>query len=533
MRVGLPPRARWDDERDLLCGLALQSGNGIRTERDRETAAPELALPVGECHVPDEEHRTAVPGRPWLGRDPGHAQVGRERRVGREMGVHTRGERGERLLGLGSQRLELTLSGGAQAAPAGEHVEAEGSTTRDFGPPAVGPSAVVLELTQPILGLHEPLGHEGIAGGGCACVRDAPVVPVDDDLAVQPGDRDVHHLRTLRRARRASCHIRPTCDHRGVHEDVIRRARRRIRLVTAAGLLVLVLTMSAIVFPVAWILGALSNPLDTGLGYGWDLAVWAGWISLAFGVIVAGGTFTWSLFHAEARVLDFVRAWPGPRAGPNPPPRLPEGALERAERLLTGLGLAAGVHAPRVAVVIDDAPNCLTVGRRPDAAWIVVTTGLLDTLPKRELEAVLAYEIGRVVELEVSLDTVVYALTSRTFELWAAAFSDLDHASLLLAPLGLVSLPFVFVCVILRAGVLRTRARLADGLAVRYCRNPVALARGLRRILEDPREVRRGDPANAHLWLEYPHTRASKLFLRTHRILPKRVRRLERASGLG
>jgi Zn-dependent protease with chaperone function len=304
-------------------------------------------------------------------------------------------------------------------------------------------------------------------------------------------------------------------------------------VVTAAGLLVLILTMSALVFPVAWILGAISNPLDTGLGYGWDLVVWAAWISVAFGLVVAGVTFTWSLLHAEAKVLDFVRAWPGPRASAKPPPRLPEGAVERAEKLLTGLGLAAGVHAPRVAVVIDDAPNCLTVGRKPQTAWIVVTTGLLDILPKRELEAVLAYEIGRVVELEVSLDTVVYALTSRTFELWAAAFADLDHTSILLAPLALVSLPFVVSCAFLRAGVLRSRSRLADGLAVRYCRNPVALAHGLRRILEDPREVRRGDPANAHLWLEYPHTRASKLFLRTHRILPRRVRRLERASGLG
>ncbi len=333
----------------------------------------------------------------------------------------------------------------------------------------------------------------------------------------------------MARARRHSL----ACDDWRVHEDLIRKARRRIRAATIAGLLILVLTMSAIVFPVAWILGALSNPLGTGLGYGWDLVVWAGWISLVFGVITAGGTFLWALFHAEAKVLDYVRAWPGPRAGPKPPPRLPEDAVERAEKLLTGLGLAAGIDAPRVAVVIDEAPNCLTVGRRPDTAWIVVTTGLLDVLPKRELEAVLAYEIGRVVELEVSLDTVVYALTSRTFELWAAAFADLDEVSLLLAPLGLISAPFVIACAALRASVLRSRARLSDGLAIRYCRNPVALAHGLRRILEDPREVRRGDPANAHLWLEYPHTRASKLFLRTHRILPRRVRRLERASGLG
>jgi len=321
-------------------------------------------------------------------------------------------------------------------------------------------------------------------------------------------------------------------DHQ-VHEDLIRSARRRIWIVTAAGFTLLVLTMAAVVFPVAWGLGAASNPLGTDLGYGWDLAIWSSWISLAIGLVVAGVTFALSLHHAEARVLDFVRAWPGPRTGPNPPARLPDDAIERAERLLTGLGLAAGVHAPRVAVVIDEAPNCLTVGRRPDQAWLVVTTGLLDTLPKRELEAVLAYEVGRIVELEVSLDTVVYALTGRTFELWAAAFDDIDEVSLMLAPLGLLALPFVLSAALLRGAVLRSRARLADGLAVRYCRNPVALAAGLRRILEDPREVRRGDPANAHLWLEYPHTRASRWFLRTHRILPKRVRQLERAAGVG
>jgi len=318
-----------------------------------------------------------------------------------------------------------------------------------------------------------------------------------------------------------------------VHERFIKSARRRIWLVAAGGVLVLALTMTAIVFPVAWVLGALSNPFGTDLGIGWDLVVWAAWVSAVFGVIVAGGAFAWSLTHAEAKVLEFLRAWPGPRASAHPPARLPPNALKQAERLLTGLALAAGVHAPRVAIAIDDAPNCLTVGRSPDSAWIVVTTGLLDTLPKRELEAVLAYELGRVVELEVSLDTVVYALTARTFELWAAAFADLHHLLLLALPFTIIVTPYVIACTLLRAAVLRNRAHLADGLAVRYCRNPVALARGLRRILEDPREVRRGDPANAHLWLEYPHTRTSRLLLRTHRVLPRRMRRLERAAGLG
>ena len=145
----------------------------------------------------------------------------------------------------------------------------------------------------------------------------------------------------------------------------------------------------------------------------------------------------------------------------------------------------------------------------------------------------LAYELGRVAELEVSFDTVVYALTARTFEVWAAAFDDVHHLTPLLVPLAVLALPFFLGSVALRGAALRNRARLADGLAVRYCRDPGALARALHRVLDHPEDVRRGDPANAHLWLEYPHSRASRWFLRTHRILPRRIRRLERAGPSG
>lgn len=318
-----------------------------------------------------------------------------------------------------------------------------------------------------------------------------------------------------------------------MHEDLIRSARRRLWLVTAAGLVVLGFTVTLVVFPVAWILGAVSNPLGTDLGVGWELVEWALIVSLVLGLVGAAVIFTFSLLHAEAGALGYVQAWPGPRAQSVPPPTFPVDDLERVQKMLEVLALAAGVRAPPVAMVIDDAPNCLTVGRTPGRSWIVVTTGLVDVLAQRELEAVLAYELGRVVELEVSLDTVVYALTARTFELWAAAFDDVDDVSVLLLPLGLLALPLFLASVGLRGAALRNRARLADGLAVRYCRDPGALARALRTILDNRDDARLADPANAHLWLEYPHSRTSRWLLRTHRMLPKRIKRLERLAGPG
>ncbi len=318
-----------------------------------------------------------------------------------------------------------------------------------------------------------------------------------------------------------------------MHEDHIQSARRRLWIVTIGGLLVLSCTLAAVVFPIAWLLGAAANPLGAELGYGWGLTAWAAWVSIGIATVVAGASFAWALLRSERTALEFVRAWPGPEASPVPPPAMPAGIVEQVQGMTEVLALATGVRAPKVAVVIDDVPNCLTVGRTATTAWIVVTTGLVDVLDHRELEAVLAYEIGRVVELEVSLDTVVYALTNRAFEVWTAAFSDFDEVALLLLPLSVLAAPMFLASVGLRAAVLRSRARLADGLAVRYCRDPGALARALRTILDDTHQVRRGDPANAHLWLEYPHSRASRWLLRTHRILPRRIRRLERLAGAG
>jgi len=318
-----------------------------------------------------------------------------------------------------------------------------------------------------------------------------------------------------------------------MHEDHIRSARRRLWLVALGGLLVLSCTLAAVVFPIAWILGAAANPIGADLGYGWGLVEWAAWVSLAIATVVSLAAFAVALLRAERSALEFVRAWPGPTASSVPPPAMPEGVVERVQKVTDVLALATGVAAPRVAVVIDDVPNCLTVGRTPATAWIVVTTGLVEALGRRELEAVLAYEIGRVVELEVSLDTVVYALTNRAFEVWTAAFSDFDEVAILLIPLALLAAPLLLASIGLRAAVLRSRARLADGLAVRYCRDPGALARALRVILADADQVRRGDPANAHLWLEYPHSRASRWILRTHRILPRRIERLEALAGAG
>jgi Zn-dependent protease with chaperone function len=196
------------------------------------------------------------------------------------------------------------------------------------------------------------------------------------------------------------------------------------------------------------------------------------------------------------------------------------------------MAIPYGIRAPRVAVIDDVALNSLTIGRGHDA-WIVLTTGLIREMPHHELDAVLAFQLARVAVREVSLDTVVYACTGRTLELWGGAFDEIDEVALLLLPAAVIATPFALAAGVLRLSAVRAGARLGDGLALRAMRDPAALVAALRRIEGDPRVIRNAELSTAHLWLEYPHTRLSRFFMRSTAVLPARIARLSRAGRPG
>ena len=56
--------------------------------------------------------------------------------------------------------------------------------------------------------------------------------------------------------------------------------------------------------------------------------------------------------------------------------------------------LASGLPMPKVAVVIDDAPNAFATGRNPEHALIAFTTGILDVMDRDELQGVIAHEMA-------------------------------------------------------------------------------------------------------------------------------------------
>jgi heat shock protein HtpX len=58
--------------------------------------------------------------------------------------------------------------------------------------------------------------------------------------------------------------------------------------------------------------------------------------------------------------------------------------------------LAAGIGMPEVAIFESPEPNAFATGARRDAALVAVSTGLLETMDRREVAAVLAHEVSHV-----------------------------------------------------------------------------------------------------------------------------------------
>ena len=84
--------------------------------------------------------------------------------------------------------------------------------------------------------------------------------------------------------------------------------------------------------------------------------------------------------------------------------------LRQLDNVVEEMSIAAGLPKPKVYVVPDPDPNAFATGRDPEHASIAVTRGLLDTVTRDELQAVVAHELSHVRNLDIRLMTVIAAM---------------------------------------------------------------------------------------------------------------------------
>ena len=208
--------------------------------------------------------------------------------------------------------------------------------------------------------------------------------------------------------------------------------------------------------------------------------------------------------------------------------------------------IASGLPMPKVAIVVDSAPNAFATGRNPEHALIAFTTGILDAMDRDQLQGVIAHEMAHV----ANRDTLVSAVAATTAGaiailsdmltrmMWFSGGRDRNREGggnplvlvvslviLILAPLA---------AMMLKSAISRKRESLADATAVSFTRNPAGLRSALEVLAADSTVVRQRSTAVAHIWIESPldAKSVSKLFS-THPPIAERIAVLKSMESLG
>ncbi|MBI5468514.1 MAG: M48 family metalloprotease, partial [Deltaproteobacteria bacterium] len=83
---------------------------------------------------------------------------------------------------------------------------------------------------------------------------------------------------------------------------------------------------------------------------------------------------------------------------------------KKLHNVVTEMAIASGLPMPKVYIISDPSPNAFATGRNPSNASIAVTQGLLDTMNRDELQAVVAHEMGHIKSYDILTMTVVAVL---------------------------------------------------------------------------------------------------------------------------
>jgi heat shock protein HtpX len=207
--------------------------------------------------------------------------------------------------------------------------------------------------------------------------------------------------------------------------------------------------------------------------------------------------------------------------------------------------IASGLPMPKVAIVVDTAPNAFATGRDPEHALIAFTTRILEVMDRDELQGVIAHEMSHV----ANRDTLVSAVAATTAGaiailsdflmrmMWFGGGrrdrdSNANPIALVLSLVVLILAPIA--ATLLKSAISRRRESLADATAVSFTRNPAGLRKALEVLAADSTVVRQKSNAVAHIWIESPldGKAVSKMFS-THPPIEERIATLRAMESLG
>ncbi|MCH8945967.1 MAG: M48 family metallopeptidase [Nanoarchaeota archaeon] len=198
--------------------------------------------------------------------------------------------------------------------------------------------------------------------------------------------------------------------------------------------------------------------------------------------------------------------------------------------LVEALTIASGIPMPKLYVMHSPQINAFASGRNPENAVICLTTGALEKLDKKELEGVLAHELGHVANFDIrymTLATVMVgmiAIISEMFlySLWFRGGSNKNIVFILIGIAMAILAPIVVK--LIQFAISRKREYNADASAVKFTRYPPGLIGALTKIQKENLPEKKINKAVAPLFFSNP----LKGLGSTHPPIEKRIKMLQR-----
>lgn len=212
------------------------------------------------------------------------------------------------------------------------------------------------------------------------------------------------------------------------------------------------------------------------------------------GTALLAGMSVWTvitLWRADKMVLNMTDAVDAPAH------------MNRLHNIVEEVAIAAGVPKPRVVIVPTHVPNAFATGLRQDKAIVGVTQGLLDRLNRRELQAVVAHEMGHIMNGDMRYATILAVMSgvlvfvaqlilqARGFLYFGGHGHSRGRGQGGGNPLALIALVVIFIIAsivvpilarLIQMAISRQREYLADATAVQLTRDPGGMIAALEKI---------------------------------------------------
>jgi heat shock protein HtpX len=219
-------------------------------------------------------------------------------------------------------------------------------------------------------------------------------------------------------------------------------------------------------------------------------------------------------------------------------PLTPESAPDAYSRVAPLVGRIAqrmNIPMPKLYYTPEPSPNAFATGRNPKHSSIAFTAGILQLMDDRELEGVVAHELGHVLHRDILISSVAATIAAAITALSRMAFwfggtsrrDDRDGGNGFEALAMLILGPIA--ALLIQMAISRTREYDADAASAKYIGSPYPLIGALQKLDSWSKRIPMdASPATSHLYIMKPLGGGGmmKLFS-THPSTEDRIRRLE------